>query len=117
MNEKEMIEEMAKEMCSVCLSIEEPCYMKKQPCNITKKQAEALYNTGYRNCKDKVVLSKEEYQNDFNNQFNKGYKHGSKETAKEIYHKLMHDFIGLDEIGIKVLKSVMKNHYGVEVEE
>ena len=36
-----------------------------------------------------VVLSKEEYLNDFNNQFNKGCKHGSKETAREILKEIL----------------------------
>lgn len=54
--------------------------------------AQSLYNAGYRKIpEDSVVLSKEEYLQDFNKQFNKGYEKGSKETAREVLDKV-YDF-------------------------
>lgn len=85
---------------------------------INREQAEALYNAGYRNCKDKVVLSKEEYQNDFSSQFNKGYEKGSKETAREIFK-----FVNELDDGtttwlclLENLKEFITEQYEVEVE-
>lgn len=56
---------------------------------------EDLYNLGYRNCKDKVVLSMEEYKSLTNEldkgdygEFESGYAQARKETAREILTEL-----------------------------
>lgn len=74
MKDKEkQIEEIAKVMCSTCLSVEQPCYMKNQPCSLTKKQAQALYEQGYRKLpEDSVVFSREEWEAKLDEQYEKG---------------------------------------------
>lgn len=54
------IEEMARDYCNVCPSIK-ICRLKSKPCIAEINDAERYYNAGYRNVKDKIVLSKEEY--------------------------------------------------------
>ena len=73
-----------------------------------------MHEQGYRKIdEDKVVLTREEYHNDFSSQFNKGYKHGSKETAREII-EFAERFFTWDEEGfVRELKS----QYGVEIEK
>lgn len=63
MNENKEIEEMARKICMYY--IEGNCTVDKQPCNCDCANylyAKKFYRVGYRNCKDKVVLSKEEYE-------------------------------------------------------
>lgn len=130
MNENKEIEEMAKVMagcektCNECFTEFEKLFA--QPIQIQNRckychaieYSATLYNAGYRNVKDKVVLSKKEYQNDFSSQFNKGYEKGSKETAKEIlakaqvyYHQPSDTII----LGINDFYEIAKE-YGVGVE-
>lgn len=40
-----------------------------------------------------------------------------KETVEKIWERANHDFIGLDEISLKVLKSIIKHDIGVEIKE
>ncbi len=49
--------------------------------------------------------------------YDRGYQEGSKKTAEKIWNRANHDFIGLDEISLKVLKSIIKHDIGVEIEE
>ena len=89
MTDKEMIEEMAKEIhfnywgtcakdnCANC------------PHNVLnicddKLIAEKLYEQGYRKIPGgSVVLSLQEHENDIYSAYNRGYRSGSKETARE----------------------------------
>lgn len=79
--------------------------------------ARELYEQGYRNCKDKVVLTREEINDIKVNHFDygaeqgyeKGYLLGSKETAKEILDKVSRHYGGA------WLVELYKE-YGVEVE-
>lgn len=123
------IEEMAKAMagcektCDECFAeyerlFTQPIQNKGNHCHAIE-YCSKLYNAGYRNVKDKVVLSKKEYQNDFSSQFNKGYEKGSKETAKEIlakaqvyYHQPSDTII----LGINDFYEIAKE-YGVEIKE
>lgn len=129
--EQKEIEEMAKVLNEEQVRIANTTdgysdLMKKGVCYC---HARALHNAGYRNCKDKVVLSKEEYQKDFSSQFNKGYKKGSKETAREIFAKLLSkDMIEREEwtednytavyetVYVDDIRELAKQ-YGVEVKE
>lgn len=65
MKDKEkQIEEMAKvnqEKCSFCDTCDNCKYQWHEDCEKIK-YASNIYNAGYRNCKDKVVLSREEYE-------------------------------------------------------
>lgn len=66
--------------------------------------------------KDRVVLTKEEYQKDFSSQFNKGYKHGSKETAEKIYEFLAKaDLLG--GWALLAYKQFCKEQFNVEIKE
>ena len=81
-------------------------------------QATSVYNAGYRNCKDKVVLDKEEL--DKINELNaKNIKREQEATARDIFNAL--GFITYRKQGkayifdVKELRELAKQ-YGVEVE-
>lgn len=126
MTEKEKIEEMAKVLCLFCkeMTEEKECERGKECYDWRLKEASFYYEQGYRKIPEgSVVLSKEEYLNDFNNQFNKGYKHGSKETAKEFFTELFKQYSVFNDNDViiawqvkEALKEFAKKH-GVEVEE
>ena len=62
MDEKKQIEEMVHDMC--IFYDNGKCgneFICEKPC-ATWNKAERLHNAGYRNCKDKVVLTREEYE-------------------------------------------------------
>ena len=48
MSKEKQIEEMAKVSCSTCLAGGEYCDYEPKPCEAAIKDAEALYNEGYR---------------------------------------------------------------------
>ena len=117
-NSQEQIEEMAKvihfnywgicakDSCADC---------PHNVLNICKDKiiAEKLYNKLFP--EGSVVLSKEEYQNDFNSQFNKGYEIARKETAREILKELYEQ---IDEKTPKWVETQIKmkaKQFGVEV--
>lgn len=98
MNKEKQIEEMAKVLCVMKYKCED-CYMRSDCANIGS--AMLLYEQDYRNCKDKVVLTKKEYellmdiralqsqvQESLNNMSNEDIanitKQAHKETASEI---------------------------------
>ena len=100
MNEKEMLEEMAKYCCNPCemsWSCDEGyCSEKGQngykKCGIAIETAEKLYNIGYRKIpKGSVVLSKEEYEKyqnlkrdvEHSFEYNQGYTDGQNNARKE----------------------------------
>lgn len=92
--------------------------------------ATALHNAGYRNCKDKVVLTRAEYndlkglEERFDDYLIKEIKETRKETAREIFAKLqgigkLHtefDWNDYLEIDVDDFYKLAKQ-YGVEVEE
>ena len=136
MKDKEMIEEMERDIPSDIVA----CNGKPNGLHlyIEQKQeiAKAFYYQGYRQCKDKVVLSREEYEDlKIAKDFDYGYHDGEsnmtsyyenirlpearKETAREI----------LTEIAKRLHRAIMSGYweypkiedlfekYGVEVEE
>ena len=116
-NRQEQIEEMAKEihfnywgLCAKYNCVNCP----HNVLNICKDKiiAEKLYNKLFP--EGSVVLSKEEYKNDFCSQFNKGYEIARKETAREILLWLK---AHCDYIGFVVVETYFKEQFGVEVEE
>lgn len=139
-DKEKQIEEMAKEMCKVCKSIEETCYMKKQPCSLIKEEAKTLYEQGYRKIpeEDSVVISKEEYEKlkhyewrvtsgvcmtqkewfDFCNEDSnrrtclriEEREKERKETAEKIYRELQGH-------GTTYVKKWIKEQFGVEIKE
>ena len=71
-------------------------------CSYNKKEAIALYNAGYQNCKDKVVLSKEEYEKLERSNYQEGIAEGRKElqdeynSLRERYAKVVKENTDLD---------------------
>lgn len=116
MNEKEMIEEMAKIINKVVAntypdfngyripdskSLAEELLKHYQPKStelsvmLTKEELQKIVKEQYELAlKDKILLTREEYVRDFNSQFNKGYEKGSKEMAKEILDKVSRHYGG-----------------------
>lgn len=158
-NEKEMIEQMAKEIVRVLFEIRQDMtsvvrYI-RHDCNkdlhpnlsmgelvdrhlkykkLATETANNILKNLYKNNKLKeiesllvdiarngvpegsVVLSKEEYKNDFCSQFDKGYKTARKETAKEIIEEIK-SLLFPEEGGLLALLVAIADKYGVEVEE
>lgn len=135
MTDEKQIEEMAI-VCENCKTSCDKCfdeYEKTIWLNEIKKEdradhckailhAQRLYKAGYRKpLENAVVLTKEEYQNDYSSQFNKGYSHGRKETAREIRNKFRELLSQYCEkmtrgFAFKILDETIKQ-CGVEVEE
>lgn len=113
MTDREMIEEMASIICKETSNrgLCEKCGFKRQERFGYVYQcyhfdnAEALYNAGYRQI------------NEYNEVASLTLDRVRKETAEKIWNRAKHDFIGLDEISLKVLKSIIKNDIGVEIKE
>ena len=83
------IEEMAKDLCFSC-GVRTISCTKSEPCKEARLDAKNIYNLGYRKIdKDRVVLSREEYESDLTGQYDTGYEFGSKETAEKILNKLL----------------------------
>ena len=136
MNEKEMIEEMAKTMCARCLMrTEEKSCIYRECFNERLHEAEEICNLGYRKLpKDAVVLTKEELNDLEYKAYSRGVcfvckkvdeqkEQARKETAKEIskalldciyYEPFIHDY-ELDKVEEKI-KEIAKQ-YGVEIKE
>jgi phage tail tube protein FII len=120
MKDKEMIEEMAKDLKEEKLYalINKTSYM---------RSAENLYEQGYRKIdKDSVVLSREEIcelKCQAEEDFNKAYDLGSKKTAEKIWlqaktivDKTKHLVQGREYLHIDALKEIAKS-CGVEIKE
>lgn len=124
MNDKEMIEEMASDMNFAC--VKHDLYP-----DDAKEIAKALVILGYRNCKDKVVLRKEEFDEDYVTKQDRDYwknkaeilgnklKQARKETAKEIFTTIDHLIINdrATPLWVKYVLIEIAKKYGVEVEE
>ena len=118
--EKKEIEEMAKDSggCDYPHRPCEKCWCKEEQECSAYSYATSFYKRGYRNCKDKVVLSKEEL--DKINELNaKNIKLEQEATARDIFNAL--GFITYRKQGkayifdVKELRELAKE-YGVEVE-
>lgn len=113
MKNNEVIEKMAQNISYHCPDLAESgC----RETNCAVCIAEKLINEGYTKNKipeGAVVLSREEYKNDFCSQFDKGYKIARKETAKEILSlAIIHD--NGYETDMTRFISDLKKQYGVE---
>lgn len=99
MNEKEVIEEIAKAICGACNDGIATC--KKKPCSLAIEEATAVFNLGYRKIPEgSVVLSMEEFDEDYVTKQDRDYwknkteilgnklKQARKETAKEFALKV-----------------------------
>lgn len=65
MEDEKQIEEMAKAQCVLTINCEKCAY---KPDCIHIGNAKLIYNAGYRNCKDKVVLTEREHEIAMRNQ-------------------------------------------------
>lgn len=109
------IEEMAKLMCEEYGNMCGEC-----PCTdcANELHAQRLHNAGYRNCKDKVVLSKEELNTLIGNIEKSSeikaeeLEKVRKETAREILSKVDYESNGQT----KQITDLLRKQYGVEVE-
>lgn len=133
MDEKEkQIEEIAKYCCNACemswgCDLDDcaeygKCGYKK--CGLAKETAEMIYNAGYRNCKDKVMLTNKEKNAIWYEAWNKSQDQARKETAREIIGKVKETLIINNEENYEffdyayTLETIDKvaEQYGVEVD-
>ena len=89
MTDEKQIKEMAKVIYKRINTIETFGLSGMELCGMIAKELIKHYQPKLP--ENAVVLTKEEYQNDYSSQFNKGYSHGSKETAREIIEMLIPD--------------------------
>ena len=129
--DKQMIEEMAKEMCGGCIENElMTCSFSREeiPCEFAKSFAESLFNAGYRKIPEGAgVLTKEEYNNmqfvtefigtkqkigacDFNRVFLQHERKIRKETAEKLLNKVDYESNGQT----KAITDLLRKEYGVE---
>lgn len=134
MKDKEIIEEMAKEICNVCY---ERQGLKTRWCEIYERKdcsafddAEIFYNAGYRKITDSVVLSREEYKRLLDNAIRVDMEYldherlkARKETAEKILKDLtsvIHDNrqYGNDFVVVYVSDiQELAKQFGVEIKE
>lgn len=104
--EKKEIKEIAHMLCKLNCKCCESCYH--------LRVATELYNAGYRNCKDKVVLSREEYARLRNLEINyEDTYENYREYAIE-NNKLKEELRQASELKAETIK--LTKQYGVEVE-
>lgn len=89
--EQKEIEEMAKVLDEIeAIMCENAAYD-------TPDMAKAFYNAGYRNVKDKVVLTERELEIAMKNQYDVGFRYGCKKTAREIFD-ILYQWLDLENI-------------------
>lgn len=118
MDEKKQIEEIYDIISDCCNNKSEDECIETMNCDECK--AISLYNAGYRNCKDKVVLTSEEYDEikqyqSYIPELKKAFDKIRKETVREIYREI----IELSENPCNSREEIYSEvfgKYGVEVE-
>lgn len=119
-------DEFGRHLGNKCAHCEYWCDTNNICCSYNEKEAEALYNAGYRKIPEgSVVLTREEYEQDLMDLYDAGYEFGQNETAKEIFYKLKETLIINNEENTEffdydyTLETIDKlaTRYGVEMEE
>ena len=132
MNDKKQIEEMVRVYCDYCQNQigERDCeYKLSKQCSVFD-ECEIFFNAGYRNCKDKVVLTREEEKglrrelkitqtqrnelSERNIQLLNKVDQACKETAREILQWLKEH---CDFVGFGIVETYFREQYGVEIEK